>query len=362
MQQSATNRRFLNLYDGSDWQGRPNRGWSLLAEYPDGSAVCTACHAPAMHDSDPAYSNLNAARGLDRRGVHCDYCHKVIDVATLDFGLTHGRFALKLLRPKQGQVFFGPFDDIDRGEDSFAPLYRDSRYCASCHEGTVFGVHAYGTYSEWLASPSARAGKQCQDCHMATSGERNNMAPGHGGIDRDPRLLGNHRFFAPSLEGMLRRSLELTVTTTNVRTGIRVTVELIARDAGHRVPTGFPDRNLVLAIEVFDGAGRKMTPQGPAELLPSEAGKNMAGLAGRLFAKRLRDFEGRQPVPFWRAGPAFDDTRLQPESKWCQDWSFSQAARTIRVRLVYRKFWPEVAQAKGWPNDDIVVVDKQINR
>ena len=71
-------------------------------------------------------------------------------------------------RPKQ--LFFGPLDDVDRGEDAFSPLYRESRYCASCHEGIVFGVHVYSTYSEWLSSPARRAGKQCQDCHMAPTG------------------------------------------------------------------------------------------------------------------------------------------------------------------------------------------------
>src|SRR5262249_10321422 len=32
---SATNRRFLSLYDGTDWQGKPGVGWSLRAEHPD---------------------------------------------------------------------------------------------------------------------------------------------------------------------------------------------------------------------------------------------------------------------------------------------------------------------------------------
>ena len=30
---------------------------------------------------------------------------------------------------------------VDRGEDVYSPLYSQSRYCAACHEGTVFGVH-----------------------------------------------------------------------------------------------------------------------------------------------------------------------------------------------------------------------------
>src|SRR5271166_1161235 len=42
----ATNRRFLNLFAGTDWHGKPAAGWSLLAQRPDGAGVCAACHAP----------------------------------------------------------------------------------------------------------------------------------------------------------------------------------------------------------------------------------------------------------------------------------------------------------------------------
>src|SRR5262249_31537693 len=144
--------------------------------------------------NDPGYNDLRRAEGVALQGVHCDYCHKIAEVDNPQPGLTHGRFGLKLRRPAEGQLFFGPLDDVDRGDDAYSPLYRESRYCASCHEGTVFGVPVYTTYSEWLASPAAREGKQCQDCHMAPTGLLTNLAPGKGGIPRDPKTLANHRF------------------------------------------------------------------------------------------------------------------------------------------------------------------------
>src|ERR1700687_3013255 len=50
---SAANRRFLNLFDGTDWQGRAHVGWSLRDDHPDGIGVCNACHAPtAPFDAD----------------------------------------------------------------------------------------------------------------------------------------------------------------------------------------------------------------------------------------------------------------------------------------------------------------------
>ena len=159
---SATGSHFRNLFEGTDRDGK-EVGWSLLRDRPEGSGVCAACHAPTAGIG----ANAVKAEGVAAHGVHCDYCHKISGVGDGTIGLTHGRFNLDLLRPKEGQLFFGPLDDVDRGEDAFSPLYKDSKYCASCHEGIVFGVHVYSTYSEWLASTARRDGKQCQHCHMA---------------------------------------------------------------------------------------------------------------------------------------------------------------------------------------------------
>ncbi len=168
---AANNPRFLNVYDGSDWDGERTVGWNLLAEYPEGAGVCYACHAPSVEPSATANTDIRQVDGVPGLGVHCDFCHKVADVTTQRVGYNHGRFAMRLIRPADGRrLFFGPLDDVDRGEDVSAPLYRESRYCASCHEGVLFGTHAYSTYSEWLASDYAERGVHCQQCHMAPTG------------------------------------------------------------------------------------------------------------------------------------------------------------------------------------------------
>jgi hypothetical protein len=347
---ATRNRRFLNLYDGSDWHGRPNVGWNLLADNPDGAGVCNACHAPTLpFDADLRHAQPGP---LD---IHCDYCHKVIDAATDKIGLRHGRFGLQLLRPKEGQLFFGPLDDVDRGEDSFSPIYQESRYCASCHEGTVFGVAVYGTYSEWLASPSRQDGKQCQTCHMAPTGTLTNLAPGHGGIERDSRTLASHHFPGGQRD-MLHRCLQLRAAIDFVGSDVRANIEVLTDGVGHRVPTGFPDRNLVLAIEASDGASQPVPPKaGPT--LTALAGSGFAGLPGKLYAKQLKDFQGNSPAPFWRADPELADSRLFPGQADRATFAFPKAARRIRVRLLYRRFWPKVAAEKGWPGNEVTVVD-----
>ncbi|MGH7170706.1 MAG: multiheme c-type cytochrome, partial [Gemmataceae bacterium] len=351
---SVNGRRFRNLYEGTDWHDKPDVGWGLLTQYPDGAGVCASCHAPAAREYD-----LRQVKGVAERGVHCDYCHKIESVADGTIGLTHGRFNLRLLRPSEGQLFFGALDDVDRGEDAYSPLYRDSRYCASCHDGIVFGVHVYSTFSEWQASPAARQGRQCQDCHMKPTGRMSNMAPGHGGIPRDPSTLANHRFFDGSQEAMLRRAVKSSVKFERRSDGVRARVHLWAEGVGHRLPTGFIDRHLVLIVEGRTEQGQTVLPRaGPK--LPALAGKEWAGRPGRLYARVLRDSKGRSPAPFWLAAPdPPTDTRLVPGQIAESLFSFPTSLSRLRLRVLYRRFWPEVARGKHWPEDELLVSEQE---
>jgi hypothetical protein len=355
---SAVNRRFLGLVGGTDWHGRPGAGWNLRADNPDGVAVCTACHAPTVSAGSPAFDDLRLVRGVERRGVHCDFCHKVADATADERGLTFGRFGYRLRRPDRGQLFFGPLDDAERPGESFslAPVYRDSRYCASCHEGVVFGVPAYTTYSEWRASPARQEGKHCQSCHMAPTGRLTNIAPAKGGIERDPWTLADHRFPGGSGD-MLRACLSVSVHLTPRGDGLLARAEVRADNVGHRVPTGFIDRNLLLVVEALDRAG-KLVPLRSGPALPRVVGPEFAGKPGRLYAKRLTDEDSPGPVPFWRPHTGLVDTRLEPRRPDKAEFSFAPGVERVRVRLLYRRFWQEVADRKGWPANEITVVDQ----
>lgn len=355
---SASNRVLLNLVQGHDWQGRPSRAWSLAAEHPLGAAVCAACHAPTLRDPTLEY-DLGKAQGVDARGVHCDYCHKIVEAPTDRLGTRFGRDGLHLLRPAdQELLFFGPLDDAHRPGESFAysPLYKESRYCASCHEGVVFGVHVYGTYAEWLASPARKQGRQCQSCHMTPTGKLTNVAPGKGGIERDPLTLASHVFPGGQAD-MLRRCLHLDLKLTQDGRRLRADVAVRATDVGHRVPTGFIDRNLVLVVEGRDEAGKAVElAEGPA--LPPAAGKALAGKPGWLYAKLLRGADGRTPAPFWVRPGETTDTRLLPEQTDRRSFVFPVQTVQVHARLLYHRFWPDVAAAKHWPGNEIAVTEK----
>jgi hypothetical protein len=357
---SVTGKRFRNLYEGTDWNGKKGVGWNLFAENPLGAGVCASCHAPTMAvGPEHGLGDLREARGVAAEGVHCDYCHKVSGLGNGTIGQTHGSFNLDLLRPREGQLFFGPLDDVDRGEDAFSPLYKDSRYCASCHEGVIFGVHVYSTFSEWQASPAKREGKQCQTCHMKPTGAMTNIAPGNGGIERDPQTLANHSFFAGSQKEMLKQCLHVSSTLRQFGTDIRAEVEVAVDEVGHYVPTGFVDRHLVLVADGIDKDGKPVSAIG-GPVLPLAAGKALAGHSGRLYAKLLKDFDGNSPVPFWRADPEALDSRLKPGDRDIVRITFPLAVRKVHVRLIYRRFWQDQAEIKKWPDNEITVFDQLV--
>ena len=354
---AATGGHFRDLYAGTGSRNPSNANWSLLDEHPLGAGVCAACHAPTVSVGDPAWDDLTRVKGVAGQGVHCDYCHKVAGEGTGTPGLTHGRYKLTLRRPAEGQLFFGPLDDVDRGEDVFSGFQKDSRFCAACHEGVVFGVHVYSTYSEWRESPAGRRGQHCQNCHMRPTGRLTNIAPGKGGIERDPWTLGNHRFFAGSQTDMLRQCLKVSARLTRREDGVRAEVSIRAEGVGHRVPTGFIDRHLILVAEGIGDDGKPVALRAGSRL-PAVAGPALAGRPGRLYAKLLRDSHGRSPAPFWRAGVEPMDSRLQPGRTERLVFDFPAVVRRLRVRVLYRRFWQEVSKAKGWTDRDVLVMER----
>ena len=109
----------------------------------------------------------------------------------------------------------------------------------------------------------------------------------------------------------------------------------------------------MLVVDARDAAGDAVDLQsGPR--LPDAAGE-LAGSAGTLFAKLLRGTSGDAPVPFWHAGTIIEDTRLHPDRDHAFAFRFEQAPARVHVRLLYRKFWKQVADEKNWPDETIVV-------
>ncbi len=366
---SAVNRHFLDVFYGTDWTGRPNVGWNFSRDHPEARAVCVACHVPTIAADSSIADDPARATGVVREGIHCDLCHKIAGADDSAIGLQHGRDALRLVKPAGGvQVFFGPLDDVDRGRDVYSPLYKSSLYCASCHEGTLFGTRAYETFSEWRASDYARRGVECQDCHMKPDGTTRRIATGAGAIDRDPASISTHHFAASIDESFLRSSVEIDVDARREKECVRATITVRPKNVGHCLPTGSPDRHLVLVVRATDAAGAELR-QTSGLTIGSEGGVgslaagNLSGQPGTIFGKLLRGPAGESPAPFWRAVAVEKDSRLRPDEPAELQFTFDRSSDgpvRLSVSLIYRRFYKLTAAEKGWPDSDVTLAERSI--
>ena len=149
---SATGQHFLDLYAGKQ------PAWSLLDEHPDGSGVCTIVPRTSLAADDPALYDLRKIRGVAALGTHCDFCHKVAGPGEGEVGFAHGHFGLHCPAPVWVSVSARSTMWIE-ARMSTRPSCATVAIADSCHEGVVFGVHVYTTFSEWRASPAGHRGR-----------------------------------------------------------------------------------------------------------------------------------------------------------------------------------------------------------
>lgn len=379
---AATNPFFLAFFNG-DRSAIPlvaHLGYKL--DFPRSSGNCANCHVPAMALSNPYDADPNRAVGVEREGVFCDFCHKVREVAIDAGGGRPGVLSMTFARPPQGeQLFFGPFDDVFPGPDSFQPLYKESRYCAACHNSRFWNVEAYSEFSEWSASSYAKQGIHCQSCHMKPDGRTRQVAlASKGAIVRDPKTVASHAFSAGNDAQFMREAVELSVRSERSGDTLSVVASVKNVGAGHHLPSGSPMRNMLLVVEARDGKrGRLELLQG--ERLPVWAGTgpesagNYAGLPGKGYAKVLKDLviypaERRlstnlpplYPAPHWRPVILESDNRIAAGAEDASSYRFrlpQSATGPVRVtvRLIHRKTFRNWLDPQPPAIDDLLLAE-----
>jgi hypothetical protein len=391
---SGTNPRFLTMYRGTDTEG--NRG--PLTRYGSGTAIwrhimvpmapdpsepdygpgfqldspsvpgnCSACHVPGASiegDIDPAN-----AKGADKFGIQCDFCHKISDVridpvTRLPFVSYPGVHSMKVKRPftednKRPQVFFGTFDD-DNLPDAKLPLLSESRYCAACHFGVFWSTVAYNSYGEWLNSPYADPGsgkaKTCQECHMvsptAWKGKTlTNLAPEKGAIERDPKYIHSH--LTKVNEDLLRECVTLTARAGIKDGKLTVEVSITNDKTGHHVPSDCPLRHLILLVEAKDGSGKKLE-QTTGPKIPAWCG---------IGDPSKGHYYGFPTAAYWRHTTVASDNRLAAFATDKSSYSFvpsETGGNNVTVILLYRRAFISVMEKKKWQVPDIVMARKEI--
>ncbi|MCG6118880.1 MAG: hypothetical protein MEQ07_11925 [Aquimonas sp.] len=398
---AARNALVRDLYSG-DGTGSPDgpsgQGYVFLDMHAaPASGLCATCHAPNERPSDPGGVKFNEVlTDAGREGVTCTSCHQLHDIndnvkaihllgnAEFRFPAATGAGGASVTH----QYVWGPLDDIGfpQMRALYAPVFSSSRMCASCHEyeNPVTGAPGQETYTEWLASPAASAGVQCQDCHMPSA-----TTPGRiANVGQAPIRPGSQRHdhsFPGVYSGRLGNPVALSFSAAQNAGHLVVDVAVENLGLGHHYPTGVDVRNAFVLVEArLDGqplplAEGDTLPFWVDDEVPGQQEGDYAGMAGRGFAKLL---EGRidgqgpvlSPVPFIDADALTAKTTIPPGEVDRGTYAFGLPPLSggthrveVRARVFYRRAWRAIAVAKNWiENEDgepweRVVADRRLD-
>jgi len=404
---SATNIRFLTMYNGTDVNGnqspptrfgysrdygrvplrpdltQPYYGPGYKLDFPDTTGNCSACHTPGAAVDAPYGTDPTRVGGVNEFGVHCDYCHKVADVILdrktgLPFANMPGVLSQDIRRPftedlERYQIFFGSFDDDNVPmEDTFLPLIEQSQWCAPCHYGVFWDTLVYNSFGEWLASPYSNpsTGKTCQQCHMPAPTMVNNqplsnVAQGKGGVERDPLTIPAHTFPGASSIELLQNAVTMHVSAIRTEDTTSVTVTITNDQTGHSVPTDSPLRQMLLLVQARRPDGSLLSQvSGPT--IPEWGGAGdpeqgyLEGLPGKGYAKILMELwtEISPSGAYWNPTRIISDNRISAMESDSSTYEFSSPSSgvvRIEVKIIFRRAFIDLVDQKGWEIPDILM-------
>jgi hypothetical protein len=229
----------LSLHSKSMGPGIAGQLVEMSRSDPASARSCPACHAPLAEQAPdilgPSGREPNPAfdPALREQGLVCAGCHV----------RGHQRFG----PPRRDGTAPDATARATMPHGGFTPAaaFLRSEFCASCHQFTPNGFALNGkllenTYEEWRASPAARRGRQCQDCHMPA---RRHLWHGI----HDPE--------------MVKSGIEITLRTGRGRDRagalVQATLTVANTGVGHYFPTYVTPRVLARA-ELRDATGQSV--------------------------------------------------------------------------------------------------------
>lgn len=283
------------------------------------SDKCTRCHAPmanfeAKSSSEPMQildgGFLDASHNRHDsalNGVSCTLCHQIQNSPNLGTlsGFT-GQYQIG-----NNKLIYGPYADLFPNpmvmNTGYTPTYsahiKESKLCASCHNLKTPYVDSFGNvlsttpesefpeqmpYSEWEHSSYATSNPQsCQQCHMSRADgvaisnrpmwlqTRDNFAV-HDLVGANRLMLNifndnktqlgvlsnNFPETIAKTEAMLQSAAAVTPVSQSL---INDTLDFTLRvnsNTGHKLPSAYPSRRVILHVTVKDGSGNVVFESG----------------------------------------------------------------------------------------------------
>jgi len=286
----------------------------------DLGAGCDDCHAPLA-------KRLPAGDLAIAEGVTCEVCHNIKAVSARSAG---AGFELHLDRVK-----YGPLCDA---KDHYfhrmgcSPLHGQGELCAGCHlyyRALPGGgeLPVYTEYEEWHEGPYQA--RECQSCHMP--GARVEVADGAGVRDG----VGHHGWLGEQKD-LRQRALAASAVVTAVGDRLRIDARVENVGAGHAVPSGQPERRIVVRATALAASGSKHAA------------------TERAFGRILVDAAGK-PAPFYAATRVLSDDRIPPGQ--VREARLELAAPDtgeLRIEVLWRPLDAEIAALLEIPAVDEV--------
>lgn len=364
---------------------------------------CTRCHAPMANEEarkqhDPVQAVFgegilnknNPYFDLSTNGVSCSLCHQISPNPPFgtDAGYS-GHFAIDSFPTSTERLIYGPYKNVNtmpmQSFANFTPVYSEhiktSELCASCHDLTTPYTDENGIilsqtvedefpeqmpYSEWLHSDFAQT-KTCQQCHMERADGVAIATRPRNNPKRDDfaqhSFLGANRLmlsileeyreplgvaatdFSTSIakaEKLLNEAAKLEITQPSLQNGVLGFNLNIKSETGHKLPSGYPSRRVILHVTLRDANEKivfetgKVNSDGSVVELDSDQDQTQyephyqrieSSDQVQVYETIMQDYQDKITYTLLRAKSYVKDNRLLPNG-----FDKSTAPNKIKVR------------------------------
>jgi hypothetical protein len=330
-------------------------------------------NAKALTDDFKTHGNFRL-----EEGVSCITCHQITKAdgsgnASYTVSLDRKKYAFEDSTSKAGHYLSEKLINSNpqvHKESYSNPLYKESRYCASCHDEfhPKTDMKIVSTFKEWEKSPYNNPNdkskhKTCIDCHM-TNLENDKFAPlkgvstDGGVVKKDVKVhyFAGSNHFLSGLKNKAHEEQTIQLLKTSAKLDIdikdsKLVVGVTNVGAGHHLPTGVADfRELWLDVTITDKSGKIILSSGK---LKSD-GNIQDG--SRLFQKVFGDENGK-PVGllFWKYKTLLSDTRIASKERRVESYEIDKNViypLSVNVKLNFRIYpqWATDAVKTIYPN------------
>jgi hypothetical protein len=287
---------------------------------PSVGDLCLRCHTPAgWLEGRSADTGGGMITAKDRQGIHCDFCHRLVDPVykpgispTQDQAILDSLSTGPPLASANGQFVNdpsplrrGPYSDAVASHSFLeSPFHRESNICGTCHDvsnpvynaGLTLGDYVLNafdtphpdgdlrnmfpierTYSEWSVSAYANGGvyapqfagnkpdgmvSTCQDCHMhdvSGSGCNEPGAPNRSDLPLHDLTGGN--YFIPDVLPALYPG---EVDSLRLNAGKQRVISMLQMAASMALATGQAGNRPTVTVTITNETGHKL-PSGYPE-------------------------------------------------------------------------------------------------